>query len=87
MVPQYVSCIATGKLFVGIGKKKLPTVTPLALCSSQEFFRGKCIFSKSKNIHNYEFLVSASRIKIFITAKNTDPIAGLRIFVAIIRFY
>ena len=56
MVPQCVSCIATGKLFVCIGKKKLFFVfffetadryTTGPLLDSEKYFRKKCIFSKS----------------------------------------
>ena len=61
MVPQRVSCIATRKLFVGIGKKKLffvfflkpLTVTPLALCSSQENIFEKNVFFLNRKIISF----------------------------------
>ena len=67
MVPQCVSCIATRKLFVDIGKKKLffvfflkpPTVTPLALCSIQ-----KNIFEKNVFFLNRKIISFAGRQKI-----------------------
>ena len=61
MVPQCVSCIATGKLFVVIGKKKLfsyfflkpPTVTPLDLGSIQENIFEKNVFFLNRKIISF----------------------------------
>ena len=83
MFLQFVSCIAVDKLFVGTGKKKLPIVTPPALCSSQENVFGKMHFFLNRKIISFVFRAGDSPVpkKSSARQKNTESIAGLRMFV------